>query len=33
MIDDLRGNLHMMAHEILGDAIHTAVEQELERRK
>jgi hypothetical protein len=33
MIDDLRGNLQMMAHEILGDAIHTAVERELERRK
>ncbi|MGP1675952.1 MAG: hypothetical protein ACTS6J_02210 [Burkholderiales bacterium] len=33
MFDELRGNLQMIAREILGDAIHAAVEQELERRK
>lgn len=30
---DLRGELQMIAREILGDAINCAVEQELERRK
>lgn len=33
MFDELRGNLQMIAREILADAIHTAVEQELDRRK
>ncbi|MBE0622252.1 MAG: hypothetical protein IH605_16805 [Burkholderiales bacterium] len=33
MFDDLRGNLQMIAREILADAIHAAVEQELEQRK
>jgi len=33
MFDDLRGNLQLIAREILGDAIHTAVEQEIDRRK
>jgi hypothetical protein len=33
MFDELRGDLQLIAREILGDAIHIAVEQELERRK
>jgi len=33
MFDDLRGNLQLIAREILSDAIHAAVEQELDRRK
>ena len=33
MADELRGNLRLIAHEILEDAVHSAVEQELERRK
>ena len=33
MFDELRGDLQLIARELLGDAIHTAVEQELERRK
>ena len=33
MFDELRGELQLIAREILGDATHTAVEQELERRK
>ena len=33
MFHELRGDLQLMAREILGDAIHTAVAQELDRRK
>ncbi len=33
MLDELRGKLQMIAREILADAIHIAVEQELDRRK
>jgi hypothetical protein len=33
MFDELRGELQLIAREILADATHTAVEQELERRK
>ena len=33
IFDDLRGDLQLIAREILSDAIHGAVEQELERRK
>ena len=33
MFDELRGDLQLIARDILGDAIHIAVEQELERRK
>ncbi len=33
MFDELRANLQMIAREILADAIHAAVEQELEQRK
>jgi hypothetical protein len=33
IFDDLRGDLQLIAREILSDAINTAVEQELERRK
>jgi hypothetical protein len=33
MFDGLRGELQTIAHEILGDAIQSAVEQELEKRK
>jgi hypothetical protein len=33
VFDDLRGDLQLIAREILSDAIHTAVEQELERRR
>lgn len=33
IFDDLRGDLQLIAREILSDAIHTAVERELERRK
>lgn len=32
MFHELRGDLQLIAREILGDAIHSAVEQELERR-
>ena len=31
--DEVRGNLQLIAREVLEDAIHSAVEQELERRK
>jgi len=33
MFDELRGELQLIAREILGDAIRTAVEQEIDRRK
>ena len=33
LFDDLRGDLQLIAREILSDAIHAAVEQELNRRK
>ena len=33
IFDDLRGDLQLIAREILSDAIHGAVEQELDRRK
>ena len=33
MFDDLRGDLQLLAREILSDAINSAVEQERERRK
>jgi len=33
MFDELRGSLQLIAREILDDAIHSAVEQELERRE
>ena len=33
IFDDLRGDLQLIAREILSDAINTAVEQELDRRK
>lgn len=33
IFDDLRGDLRRIAREILSDAINTAVEQELDRRK
>jgi hypothetical protein len=33
MFHELRGEVQLIAREILGDAIHTAVEQELGRRK
>lgn len=33
LFEGLRGDLQLIAREILGDAIHTAVEQELDRRK
>lgn len=33
VFDGLRGELQMLAREILNDAVHTAVEQELDRRK
>ncbi len=33
MFDELRGDLQLIAREILGDAFHIAVEQEIERRK
>jgi hypothetical protein len=33
MFHELRGDLQLIAREILSDAIHIAVEQELERRK
>lgn len=33
MFDDLRGKLLLTAREILDDAIHSALEQELERRR
>jgi len=33
IFDDLRGDLQLIAREILSDAVNTAVEQELERRK
>ncbi|MEK7360722.1 MAG: hypothetical protein AAB133_01425 [Pseudomonadota bacterium] len=33
MFHELRGDLQLIAREVLGEAIHSAVEQELERRK
>ena len=33
IFDDLRGDLQLIAREILSDAVNAAVEQELERRK
>lgn len=33
LFDELRGKLQLIAREVLGDAIHSAVEKELERRK
>jgi hypothetical protein len=33
MFHELRGDLQLIAREILGEAIHAAVERELERRK
>ncbi len=33
MLDDLRGSLQLLSREILEDAIHSAVEQELDRSK
>jgi len=33
VLDGLRGDLQLIAREILGEAIHAAVEQELDRRK
>ncbi len=33
VFDGLRGELQMLAREILNDAVHAAVEQELDRRK
>jgi hypothetical protein len=33
IVHELRGDLQRIAREILGEAIHTAVEQELDRRK
>ena len=33
VLDGLRGDLQRIAREILGEAIHAAVEQELDRRK
>jgi hypothetical protein len=33
MFNELRGELQLIAHEILGQAIHTAVEQEIDRQK
>jgi hypothetical protein len=33
MFDELRGDLQLIARELLGDAIHTAMEHEIERRK
>lgn len=33
MFNELRGELELITHEILSQAIHTAVEQELERKR
>jgi hypothetical protein len=33
IFDELRGELQLIAREVLGDAIHSALERELERRK
>jgi hypothetical protein len=33
VFDELRGNLQLIARDVIGDAIHSAVEKELERRR